>query len=247
MRRSPAWLTERPFAHRGLHNGPAGIAENTLPAVDAAIAAGYGIEIDVRASADGEAIVFHDATLERMTEASGRLADRAARELVNVPFRIGPAGMPTLPDLLALVAGRAPLLVEIKSDGPGNGRLERRVAALLADYSGPAAVQSFEPAVLRTFARLAPSVPRGIISMAYTDPQSRARYGPLRRLALRHLLHAPSTRPHFVAYDVDALPALAPLLLRRLGVPLLTWTVRDAGQRACALRWADQSIFENSP
>jgi len=240
------WLTARPIAHRGLHDLSRGVLENTLPAVAAAAEAGYAIEIDLQPSGDGEAMVFHDPTLDRLMSAQGRIVDRSAAELATLGFKADPGlRIPRLAEVLDVVAGRVPLIIEIKSDLDREGVLERRLLTLLGRYTGPVGVMSFNPRSLTLLRDLDPDIPRGILSMAYTDERSRAKLSRSRRFMLRHLLHAGHTRPDFVAYDVRALPAPAPLALKRLfGLPLLTWTVRDEGERQRAARWADQIIFE---
>lgn len=239
-----SWLTARPVAHRGLHDAAAGVIENTPSAIAAAIAAGYAIEVDLQVSADGEAMVFHDPTLGRLTEGTQALADLAAAELKAVPFRATADRMMTLGDLLERVDGRATLLLEVKG-GPDDGALVKRIAACLSAYPGPAAVMSFDPGIVAAFRRLAPNLTRGIVAEGFRTAESAEGLSVWQRWRLRHLLHAPKTRPQFVAYDIDALPSLAPIIARHLfALPLLTWTVRTPAQRARAERFADAMIFE---
>src|ERR1700686_58828 len=131
------WLTARPIAHRGLHDAARGIVENTASAVAAAIAARYGIEVDLQVSRDGDALVHHDDALGRLTEGSGPLADRSAAELKRIPFRATADRMMTLGELCDEVAGRATLVLEIKSRFDRDDRLVARVAQVLASYAGP--------------------------------------------------------------------------------------------------------------
>lgn len=239
------WLTARPVAHRGLHDFDRGVIENTLSSFAAAIAGNYAIECDLRLAADGEAMVFHDRTLERLVEAKGAVADKTATELGGLVFRHTRDRMLTLAQLCELVSGRVPLILEMKSEFDGDRRLPARVADILRSYAGPVAAMSFDPDQIAALATLAPGLPRGIVAERhYNHPEwTRLRPGDRRKLA--HLLHSARTRPHFVAYAVNDLPAFAPLLARWLfGLPLLTWTVRTDVQRACATRWADQMIFE---
>jgi glycerophosphoryl diester phosphodiesterase len=237
------WLVARPIAHRGLHGG--GRIENTLAAADAAAAAGYGIEADLQLSADGEVVVFHDDTLDRLTAGSGPLAARPLAELKAVSFRDTSERIPVLAELLATVAGRTPLILELKSRWDGSERLAARVAAALDSYAGPVAVMSFDPEPLAALRRCAPGLPRGIVAeRRYRDP-GWSGLSRTRKFALAHLLHLPRTRPHFVAWWVRDLPASAPLFARNvLGMPLLTWTVRTEAEQRRAQRWADQMIFE---
>ena len=239
------WLTARPIAHRGLHDASAGIIENTPSAFAAAVTGNYGIETDLQISADGEAMVHHDHALGRLTEGSGRLADMDASALQAVRFKATDDRILTLGELCDLVAGRVPLLLELKSHFDGDVRLVQRTAAVLAGYAGPAAVMSFDPALVEAVRHQAPSPPRGIVAERHYSHHEWHRLGGVEKLGLAYLLHANRTRPHFVAYAVKDLPAVAPLVARHVfGLPLLTWTVRSEADRARAARWADQMIFE---
>jgi glycerophosphoryl diester phosphodiesterase len=239
------WLIARPVAHRGLHDAAAGIIENTPSAFRAAIAANYAIECDIQISADGEAMVFHDQTLERLTEGSGRVDAMPAAELKRVAFRGTTDRMITLGELTELVADRAALLVEIKSRFDGDQRLATRAAEVLANYGGRVALMSFDPAPIAALRTLAPRLPRGIVAeRRYTHPE----WSPLSartKRALAYFQHALQSRPQFIAYSVKDLSAAIPRLARNvLRLPLLTWTVRNDVDRERAARYADQMIFE---
>lgn len=241
------WLTARPVAHRGLHDGLSGgpLVENTLAAADAAARAGYAIECDVQLTADGEVIVFHDDTLERLTADSGPVHDRTLEELRAVSFRRATGPIPTLTEFLGCVAGRVPLFIELKSRWDGSTQLAEATAALLAGYAGPAAVMSFDPWPIRALRLHAPKITRGIVAERRYDDPEWAGLAPRQKFALGNLTHIAQSRPQFIAYYVKDLPALAPLFARHvLGMPLLTWTVRTEADRLCASRWADQMIFE---
>ncbi|MFG1419193.1 glycerophosphodiester phosphodiesterase family protein [Xanthobacter sp. V0B-10] len=239
-----SWLTARPVAHRGLHDAASGIVENTPSAVDAAVRAGFAIEVDLQLSADGVPMVFHDSTLERLTTAEGPLRARTAAQLQALPFRATADRMMRLDDLLARVDGRVPLVIELKSARTPATALAARAAARVAAYGGPAALMSFDPRLLAVVRREAPAVPRGIVAERNFEGEDEPPLGVLRRLTLGHLLHWPRSRFQFVAYRVADLDALGPRIARRLGLPLLTWTVRTAADRARAARLADQMIFE---
>ncbi|MCB1488289.1 MAG: glycerophosphodiester phosphodiesterase [Bauldia sp.] len=238
-----AFLTERPIAHRGFHDVAAGRIENTLSAAAAAVARDFAIECDLQLTRDGEAIVFHDDTLDRLTDATGPVHARTLAEVRAAAIAGTADRIPTLAELLDLVAGRVPLVIELKRQAGAEPHLERRTTALLADYPGPVAVMSFDPASVRAMRSLAPALPRGLVADRFDDP-GEGELSWTRRMALRHLLHAWDVRPDFIAYGIKALPANAPLLLRHLGLPLLTWTVRTPEERARAARYADQIIFE---
>ena len=239
------WLIARPVAHRGLHDAARGVIENTPSAFMAAIAGSYAIECDIQISADGEAMVFHDWTLERLTEGSGRLDAMSAADLKRIAFRGSSDHMITLSELCDLVSDRAALLVEIKSRFDGDLRLVRRAAEVLASYRGRVALMSFDPAPIAALRTLAPNLPRGIVAeRRYTH----AEWSPLSartKRALAYFQHALQSRPQFIAYSVNDLASAIPRLARNvLGLPLLTWTVRSAVDRERASRYADQMIFE---
>jgi glycerophosphoryl diester phosphodiesterase len=240
-----SWIAARPVAHRGLHDVALEIVENTAAAFSAAAAAGYAMECDVQISADGEAMVFHDDTLDRLMEASGRLDVRTAADLAALPMKHGPDRIITLGQLCDLVGGRAPLIVEIKASWSTDRRLERRVADVLKAYSGPVAVMSFDPGSTAAFRTLAPGIPRGVVQESFYGDEEWNRLSFWRKYALGRLLHLPASRPHFLAWYVADIECRAPQLARRLlHLPVLTWTVRTAAEQARAAVFADQMIFE---
>jgi glycerophosphoryl diester phosphodiesterase len=243
--RAPDWLTARPVAHRGLHDGARGIIENMPAAAAAAVAANFAIECDIQLTADGEAMVHHDGVLGRLTEGSGALLGKTSAELKQVAFKDTAEKMMSLGDLCALVGGRVPLVIEVKSHFDGDRKLVARMAEVLASYDGPAVGMSFDPDQVMALLELIPSRPRGIVAEREYTEADWPEATPAQRRGMLHLRHALRTRPHFVAYAVDELPASAPWIARNIfGCPLLTWTVRTAEQRAVAARHADQMIFE---
>jgi glycerophosphoryl diester phosphodiesterase len=238
------WLTARPIAHRGLHDTGNGVIENTLSAARAAIDGNYAIEIDVQPDRDLVPVVFHDATLERLTEASRPVAAYSAAELAEVPFKDTTDRIPTLKAYLEAVNDRVPVIIEVKTDSTGMPDFCARIAAVLTDYKGRVAVMSFDPEAVAAFRRIAPALPRGIVAESFRrhTPKGTTWWD---RFRLRHLLHAGRTRPQFISYRVVDLPAAAPLVLHWMfGLPLITWTVRTEEQRRRSDRWADQITFE---
>jgi glycerophosphoryl diester phosphodiesterase len=227
-----------PFAHRGLHGG--GRVENSLAAFDAAIARGHGIELDVQQSRDGEAMVFHDATLDRLSGETGRVADRSAAELSRIGLSGAPETIPTLPVVLAHIGGRVPLLIEIKAPDRHVAGLCAAVARALDTYSGPVAVMSFNPEAASWFARARPGVIRGLVVSEEADSRA-ARLR--KRVELAGALFR--ARPQFLAYDIASLPSPTARAARAAGLPLFTWTVRTAEQRARAAHEADQPVYED--
>ena len=241
---SLAWLI-RPIAHRGLHDAGSGIIENTATAFQAAIDAGYAIETDVQASGDGEVMVFHDDTLDRLTTASGPFTAHDAVALKKIPFRATGDRMQTLSELLEQIGGRVPLVIEVKSDWNARGPVERRIADILGAYKGDTAVMSFDPHAVAAFAAAAPSHPRGLVAGRFRSDHYWSHLSWWRRFTMRHLLSAAVAGPHFIAYDIRGLPSLAPVAARKMfGLPLLTWTVRTVADRKTAQAWADAMIFE---
>lgn len=232
------WLTARPVAHRGLHDAARGVIENTATAFSAALAGQYAIECDLQLAGDGEAMVFHDDTLDRLTERQGPLAALSSRDLKTVSFKATADRMMMLGDLCTLVEGRVPLVIELKSHFNSDTRLAVRAAEVLQSYAGPVAVMSFDPAMISAVAAAAPGLPRGLVA----ERKLLSGNGVGTATYLGAVFRG---RPHFVAWSVHDLPASLPLLARyAFGLPLLTWTVRTKADRARASRWADQMIFE---
>ena len=243
--RSLGWLTARPVAHRGLHDSARGIVENMPGAAQAAVAGNFAIECDIQLTADGEAMVHHDDQLGRLTEGSGPLLGKTAAELRAVRFKDTPEHMMSLGDLCALVAGRVPLVIEVKSHFDGDRKLVRRMAEVLAAYSGPAVGMSFDPDQVMALRETMPKRTRGIIAERAYEAADWPEATPAQRRGMLYLSHAFRTQPDFVAYWVDDLPAAAPWIARHVfGLPLLTWTVRTPEQRQRAISYADQMIFE---
>lgn len=236
-----AWIArcgrEGGFAHRGLH-GP-GVVENAPAAFAAAIARGLGIECDIQRSGDGQAMVFHDWELDRLTGERGPVTRRSGAELGRIALSGSPDRIPTLRQLLDLVAGRVPLLIEIKSrrDVP-IGPICLAVRGVLEGYRAPHGVMSFDPRVPRWFAQHAPETVRGLV---ITEENGKGLPGAFkRRLALWH------ARPDFLAYDIRDLPSRFAAAQRRRGMPVASWTVRNAELRARAAHHADAAIAEGA-
>ncbi len=237
----------RPIAHRALHDLAEGRPENSRAAVRAAIAQGYGIEIDLQRSSDGAAMVFHDAALDRLTGGHGAVRAQSAAALGRIALTGGDEGIPTLPEVLEIVAGQVPLLIEIKDQDGAMGRnvggLEQATALALEGYEGPVAVMSFNPHSMAEMARLAPALPRGLTTCAYTAEDwpelSRAR-----RAELRQIGDFDRVGASFISHQVSDLGAAPVAALKARGVPVLCWTVRSPAQEAEARRVACNITFE---
>ncbi|RFB80599.1 glycerophosphodiester phosphodiesterase family protein [Methylovirgula sp. 4M-Z18] len=240
----------RPIAHRGLHDKSRAILENTKSAAEAAIVLDFGIECDVQLTADGEAVVFHDFTLDRLTEGRGSVDRYSVQELAAIPLKMGKDRIPTLPQLLELLAGRVPLTCEIKSRFDNDMRLVERVAAILADYDGPVAIKSFDSDViahLRRNPQLLQARPRplGIVSQARWDDEEWDEMSAERKHVMENFLHWNETKPDFLSFWVQDIDTAVPYLLRNaVGLPVMSWTVRTPEQREKVARYADQMVFE---
>jgi glycerophosphoryl diester phosphodiesterase len=245
MPRLPANFLSRPVAHRGLHDRAAGVVENSLSAIRAAADAGYGIEIDVQASADGAAMVFHDDALDRLTALTGPVRARSAEDLAKTALTGGRGDLiPPLAQVLDAVAGRVPLIIEIKRQHAGPGALEGATAAALAGYAGPVAIMSFDPRAVAWFRDHAPQIPRGLVSYAYDDPEDAEGLTEAERAALADLAWFDDLGADFVSYGATDLPHRAVSALRARGVPTLCWTIRSEAAAATALRHVDAITFE---
>jgi glycerophosphoryl diester phosphodiesterase len=242
---APDWLVSRPIAHRGLHAPAARRYENSLSAFKAAVSAGFAMECDLQISRDGEAMVFHDFTLERLTSETGPVREQTSAALKSMAIRDSDDHIPTFGDLLSLVDGRVPIVVEIKSRFDGDLRLTERAIAVAGGYAGPLCFKSFDARIVAALRVLCPDRPRGIIAMSsYVYPDF-ARLEDSERHALANLLHFPDTAPDFVSWRVGELPCAAPFFTRDvLGLPLMAWTVRTEADRALCARHADQMVFE---
>jgi glycerophosphoryl diester phosphodiesterase len=237
----------RPIAHRGLHDAARGVIENTSAAFTAAIDKGYGIECDLRPASDGTPFVFHDAEFGRLIDAPGRVDNTVPATLASLVYRGSSERVLPFADLLDLVAGRVPLLVEIKSDwGRPSTPFLKSVAALAAAYKGPLALMSFDPTVMSLIKNLVPDIPRGIVSGMYSGkgwwPD---KIDETRAFRLTHLLESGPVEPAFYSYDIRSLPTPVTRFVREvMRVPVMTWTVRTPSDLAKAKQWADGITFE---
>jgi glycerophosphoryl diester phosphodiesterase len=237
----------RPLAHRALHDRRAGRPENSRAAVRAAVEAGYGIEIDVQLSADGMAMVFHDYELSRLTGRRGRVRRFDADTLAAITLKGCDEGIPRLDEVLDLVAGQVPLLIELKDPsrrtGASDGALEADVARALVGYGGPVAVMSFNPEMVAELARCAPRVPRGLTTCAWRLRDS-PRLSPRRRAHLRNIADFDRVGAGFISHDWRDLKRARVAELKARGVPVLCWTIRKPAYEVRARCVADNITFE---
>ena len=234
-----SWLTARPIAHRGLHNASKGIFENSRKAFEEAISHNYTIECDLQLSGDGKAMVFHDATLERMTDATGKVADHDSDVLGGYSFTGGTAGMPTLTQLLDLVQGQVPLVIELKSLDDGSQVLARRVIKVMKEYKGPFSLMSFDPRQVATFAREAPEIMRGAVIHRETEKLwTEKSQGNGSKMVIEAI------DPDFLSYSADAIPRPLTRKFRAAGKPVICWTIKDVETAKKVCQHCDQITFE---
>lgn len=243
----PSAFLRLPVAHRAYHDRSAGRPENSPGAIRAAVAAGYAIEIDVQCSADGQAMVFHDEELDRLTGETGLVSARSAEALGRIRLTDAEDGIPTLPQVLDMIGGAVPLLIEIKDQtmvmGETDGRLEAAVAAALAGYAGPVAVMSFNPHSIARMAKLAPALPRGLTTSAYEHDV----WAPLPPAVCDRLRDIPDydrVGASFISHEAADLgrPRVAELAAQ--GAAVLCWTIRSPASEAKARKVAQNITFE---
>ncbi|TWG59506.1 glycerophosphodiester phosphodiesterase [Aminobacter sp. J44] len=228
-----SWLTQRPIAHRGYHDMNKTRWENTLSAARAAIERNYAIECDVHLSSDGVPVVFHDSELERLTGQKGFIYEKTAAEMAAMKIGGTNDHAPTLRELLDVIDGRVPLVIELKGiEGKDNG-LVKAVASVLSGYKGQAAIMSFDHWLVRRFAEDAPGIPGGLTAEGKG----------IRDLELHFSMLAHPIS--FVSFSVSDLPNPFICFVReKLAMPVITWTVRDQQARDTTARYADQVTFE---
>lgn len=229
-----AFLKGQPYAHRGLYGGD--VIENSRAAFRAAIALGHGIELDVQAARDGEAMVFHDATLDRLTGSSGAIAKYTPDELARIALRGTSETIAQLAEILSVIGGAVPVLIEIKTTGSRVAALCLSVRRALEGYRGDAAIMSFNPLVGAWFAKNAARIVRGLV---VSEDNKRGAKGVVERWVAMA-----KAKPDFLAYDVRDLPSTFAAAGRARGIPVLTWTVRGADAERRAFAHADEAIYE---
>ena len=236
-----------PIAHRALHDVSQGRPENSRAAIQAAISAGYGIEIDLQLSKDHVPMVFHDYDLERLAEGEGPIQQRDARELSAIPLRGGEEGIPELKEVLDLVNGQVPLLIEFKDQdgqmGKNVGTLEKAAADLLATYDGPVAVMSFNPHSVTHLAEHCPDIPRGLVTSAF-DPAKWAPLSPDIGDQLSGIPHYNHVGASFISHEVADLDRPRVAELKATGAHILCWTVTSPEMEAQARKVAENITFE---
>jgi glycerophosphoryl diester phosphodiesterase len=240
----------KPIAHRGLHNVRLGIVENSFSAAQAAITNNYAIECDVQISKDGEAIVFHDFNLDRLTSAKGEIQNHTSQELCALSLLESADKIPTLEQFIAKIAGKTPLIIEIKSQFNGDLRLTHRVATIVSKTPAQIAVKSFDPACIIELRRIAPHIPRGIVGMSQYECDEFTHISNDHKHDMVSLHHFRDTHPDFISWHVHDLEELSKTLAKtfaknELSLPILAWTIRTQADLKMAKKHANQIIFES--
>ncbi|MGB3405992.1 MAG: glycerophosphodiester phosphodiesterase family protein [Jannaschia sp.] len=247
MTRLPDSFLRGHIAHRGLHDRTNGRPENSVAAFMAALDLGIAIELDVQPSADGVAMAFHDNNLDRLTLEVGPIHLRTAADLSQIPLRGGPAGIPALGDVLTLIGGRVPLLIEIKDRdgdmGANIGPLEDAVLAALDGYAGDVACMSFNPNSVAHLAARAPRIPRGLVTSAFL-PEHWPELTESTRHRLAGIPDVERVGASFISHEVGTLDMPRVAEIKAAGLPILCWTVRSAAQEREARKIADAVTFE---
>lgn len=227
------WLAKRPIAHRGLHDLNKTRWENTLAAFEAAAKAGFAIECDVHLTKDGGVVVFHDDDLQRLAGREGRISDLTLAEATALHVGGTDERIPTLRQMLDLVDGRVPLVIELKGIEGRDDGLVAAVARELAGYRGEAAIMSFDHHLIRRFASDAPGIPGGLTAEGTRTQDFEAHFS--------MLAHGIS----FVSYNLHHLPnPFVTFVREKLHMPVISWTVRDREMQKHSELNVEQITFE---
>ncbi len=230
------------YAHRGLHNDTQ-IPENCMTAFSKALDKGYGIEFDVHILADGSLAVFHDASLKRMVGEDVLIDTLTQNQLRNYRLKGTTESIPTFSEVLELVDGRVPLLIELKPPKEV-ARLCQTVLEQLKDYNGKYVIQSFDPRCIRWFKENSPETIRGQIAQNFLkDKKSKAPV--VLKIILSSLLFNFLTKPNFVSYKFEDRNCLAVKIVQKLwGIDSFTWTIRSPENAKIAESENQTVIFE---
>ena len=240
--RDLSWLVARPITHRGLHDETR--VENTSSAFSAALEKDYAIEVDLQLSADGEALVFHDDAVDDLLDGTGAVNKLTTRQIKNMAFKRGTDRVQTLAELTEQVAGRATLVIELKTLWDGNLQLAQRALETLQDYSGPHALMSYDPDLILHVANTSPDTIRGMIGERSAIDTYKT-LPPALNASLRRMSHLSQTKPHFISYYFVDLPYQPVARFRAAGNPVITYTIRNREQEAFARRYCDQVTFQD--
>ena len=235
-----SWIKETPIAHRGLHTKD--IPENSLSAFENALKNNYAIELDVQFTKDKEVVVFHDENLKRMTNDTRNIEDVNYDELKNL--RLGNTNeiIPTLEEVLELVDSKVAILIEIK-DCKDYIELSEKTYEILKGYEGNYAIQSFNPFILEWYKNNASEVIRGQLSGTFTEGSESL--NPFEKFVLKNMLLNFKSKPNYIGYELDGIPKSKLESLRKKGVPIIVWTVKNKEDMEKAYKYSDNITFEN--
>ena len=236
----------RRYAHRGLHCAAEGIPENSLPAFRRAVEAGYGIELDLHLTTDGQLVVFHDDTLDRVCGVSGRVDEKSWPELQQLRLLGTGERMPLFSEVLSIVAGKIPMIIEVKYQ-KNYAALCEAMMAMLQHYTGEYCVESFHPFVILWMKKNAPSITRGLLADRYVEGEGGMQHNSLGTWGSQELLFNWLVKPDFIAYNYLTAPRTRTLSLTRRvwHTPCVAWTVRQEEKEPLALERFDSIIFES--
>ena len=243
-------MLERPIAHRGLHDLSHGIVENSISAALCAIQSGYAIECDIQKTRDGNYIVFHDETLDRLTAHSGSITQYALTDLQEVQLLTTQDTIPSLQLFLTAIGGRAPLFIEIKSDFSDQVEFSQDLARILSQYQGPIALESFDPRIISNLRKNAKEfalshIPLGIVAQADYCEKEWPMLSRDLNISMKHFLHFNQTQPDFISWRSADFPHAIPNLFKSaLRKPITAWTIHSQAEEKNTLQWADQIVFE---
>jgi len=232
------WIPTGPIAHRGLFENKE-IPENSMAAFDLALMKGYPVEFDTRLLSDGEVAVFHDEGLLRMTGINTLINEVDTTSLCGVKLLGTDEKIPLLRNVLSLVSGRVPMLIEIKNRGRA-GKLEQRVSELLREYRGEFAVQSFNPYSLGWFKEHAPEIPRGQLSGDFRGEKLPF----YKKFILRNFFMNWLSKPDFIGYDIRLLPCRVVRAMKKKGLAVVGWTASTEEEFLRAADYCDAIVFE---
>lgn len=239
-----SFIVRLPIAHRGLHSLDNNIVENSGGAVCAAIIHGYAIEVDVQLTKDHKAVIFHDHTLKRMTGQTGKVIDYTLQELQQIRYSASDESILSFEELLQIVDGQVPLIIEVKSRSNNVGPLEIYIAKKLECYNGDVCIMSFNPLSLRKFKQIAPQIIRGIVAEYNMRPTDWRGTNIVARFLIKNFVHWPLSRPNFISYHLHDLPKWNIKIARKFGIPIISWTVKSAADADYSAQYADQITFE---
>ncbi len=235
------WIKNRPIAHRGLHSNNDVIPENSLSAFQVAVDKNYPIELDIHLLSDDEIVVFHDGDLKRMCGENIFIKTLNSNNIKNYKLLNSKQTIPLLNEVFDLVKGQVPILIEIKNQGKRrNKKIQNILIKQIEKYKGEIAIQSFNPYLLKLFVKNAPSIPRGQLSSSYKGEKINF----LQKVFLKKYYLNFISQPHFIGHNIQDIPNKSVEKLRKNGLPILAWTVRDKETHKKKESYIDNIIFE---